>query len=148
MPRPVGLLRSLLVLSLSALGACHEADSPAEPPGPRAAVFVVRTCLGTGGPPDGERFRVRIDDPAVATQAEALVGAGPLKVLSGTVVRGDGAVNAPWSWHLDPASIQFVDASIELCDACPSYLEQRLDDWIRSGGSYCPWTTEVVARVQ
>jgi len=148
MPRPVVLPRSLLVLSLLALGACHEADSPAEPPAPRAAVFVVRTCLGTGGPPDGERFRVRIDDPVVATQAEALVGAGPLKVLSGTVVRGDGAVNAPWSWHLDPASIQFVDASIELCDACPSYLEERLDDWIRSGGSYCPWTTEVIGRVQ
>jgi hypothetical protein len=96
----------------------------------------------------GEQFRIRIDDPAVAAQADALVGAGPIKALGGTIARGDGGVNAPWSWHLDSASIAFADAAIDICDVCPSYLEQNFDDWIRSGGSYCSATTFVVARVQ
>ncbi|WP_435529682.1 BP74-related protein [Occultella kanbiaonis] len=34
-------------------------------------------------------------------------------------MRDDPGVNAPWTWHIDPASLEFADQTIEVCEACP-----------------------------
>ena len=39
-----------------------------------------------------------------------------------------------------------VEGSIELCDGCPSFVESDLDYWIDVVSSYCPWSSEVMAR--
>jgi len=49
--------------------------------------------------------------------------------------------NCPWSFHQDPASIQFAEMTIEVCDGTPSYVDQNCAGF---GGQYCPWSTELI----
>lgn len=125
------------------LGACGGA-SAGEPS--RAAVFDILACRHSTAAPDGERFRVAIDDPNVIAQADARIGRGPGLILSGRLAAGDGGFNAPWTWHLDPGTVAFGQVATEACDGCPSFVEANLTYWLRYG-SFCPWSTEVVGRV-
>jgi hypothetical protein len=54
--------------------------------------------------------------------------------------RGAG-VNDPWSWHLDPASVEFADATIATCDWPPSFVESEEI----TSPYYCPWSAELTA---
>ena len=92
---------------------------------------------------EGERFRLRTSNPATASALDTRRRAGTLGVVSGRLVRGDGGVNIPWSWHLDPLSIQVPDASIELCDGRPSMVHSNLDYWVDTVHTYCPWAARV-----
>jgi hypothetical protein len=64
-------------------------------------------------------------------------------IPNGRVVRGDPGVNVGWSWHIDPAGFEFADATTEVCDGLPSYVERD----IISGDRFCPWTATVLAIV-
>lgn len=103
------------------------------------AVFVIAAC-------EDQPFRVLIRDPDVIAEAEDLIGAGQQQVVTGELRRGDGGFNAPYNWHLDPETVAFADATIELCDGCPERIEDDLDYWIEDVGRFCPWTTRVVKR--
>ena len=59
----------------------------------------------------------------------------------GTIVRDDPSVNAPWSWHIDPASLEFADATTEVCDGLPEYVEDRT----LTSDIYCPWSAVPIA---
>jgi hypothetical protein len=61
-------------------------------------------------------------------------------IPNGLVVRDDPGVNEPWSWHIDPESLEFVDVTTEVCDGLPSYVE----DGTVTSPYYCPWLTEVI----
>ena len=122
-----------------ALAAIVQCGSPSAPVNPQA-VFRVRACVGSIGTPEGQVFRVLLRDSRLIAQARALTGMH--KIVAGTVVSGDGGFNAPWSWHLDPGTVQIVDAAIELCDACPSYVETHLASWV--GATFCPWSAEIL----
>ena len=137
-PRPY-ILTSLLLLSLL---SCDSSDS-GEIDG---ALFLVRACQGSESNPGGETFKVLIRDPQVIAEAERLISSGERRILSGKVERGDGGFNDPWSWHLNPDSVEFADITIELCDGCPHYLEEDLEYWTKTVGYYCPWSTEIVKR--
>jgi hypothetical protein len=89
---------------------------------------------------------VELRRPDQIAEAEALLAGRSHKILSGVLQRGDGGVNRPWSWHLDPSTVSFAEIAIELCDGCPSFVERDLEYWIGTVGRYCPWTTEVIAR--
>ena len=92
---------------------------------------------------EGERFRLRTSNPATASALDARRRAGTLGVVAGRIVRGDGGFNAPWSWHLDPLSIEVPQVSIELCDGRPSMVQADLDYWVDTVGMYCPWAARV-----
>ena len=92
---------------------------------------------------EGERFRIRTSNPATATALDARRRSGTLGVIGGRLLRGDGGFNAPWSWHLDPLSIEVPDASIELCDGRPSMVQSDIDYWVDTVRSYCPWSARV-----
>ena len=92
---------------------------------------------------EGERFRLRTSNPATASALDARRRAGTLGVVAGRIVRGDGGFNAPWSWHLDPLSIEVPQVSIELCDGRPSMVQGDLDYWVDTVGMYCPWAARV-----
>jgi hypothetical protein len=92
---------------------------------------------------EGEQFRLRTSNPATASALDARRRTGTLGVVAGRLVRGDGGFNAPWSWHLDPLSIEVPQASIELCDGRPSMVQGDLDYWVDTVGSYCPWGARV-----
>lgn len=122
----------LLVLVVSAIGcdstSIQEDDAP---------VFVI----GAAG---GETFRVKINDPVIAAEAERLLKEDVNKIVHGRLLEGDGGFNAPYKWHLDPDQITFPDFSIELCDGRPSYIEDDLDYWINNVKVFCPWGAKVV----
>jgi hypothetical protein len=90
---------------------------------------------------EDERFKVELRTADLVAHAqELLAGQDVPSIPVGTVVRDDPGPNAPWSWHLDPATIRFADATIEGCDALPSEVAADLD-----GNRYCPWSATVVA---
>jgi hypothetical protein len=123
--------------------ACQGSESPT---GPNSqAIFVIRACASPDRP-GGELFRILTRDPAVISEATSLLGKGNRRIAGGRLSAGDGGFNQPWHWHLTPESVAFSDASLELCDGCPSFVENDLGYWLDVVGSYCPWSTEVVAR--
>lgn len=89
-----------------------------------------------------ETYKVELIDPAAIEIAEALLaGELPPMIPNGLVVRDDPGPNAPWSWHIDPASFEWADMTTEVCDGLPSFVE---DDTVTSP-YYCPWSAEVIA---
>ncbi|MGE0121193.1 MAG: hypothetical protein AB7S71_23720 [Dongiaceae bacterium] len=117
-----------------------------EPPGDGAAYFAVEM----GRPEDG--FVIKLTDPAKIAAARAMVaGAGTSGAhVMGTVVSRAESYNAPWQFHLDPASIDFFAFAIEVCDAATSYVDQHLPE---VGGAFlpnrqwCPWSSRVAREV-
>jgi hypothetical protein len=89
-----------------------------------------------------ERFVLRLTDPDAIRLAQANLDGANTRFPLGTVRRGNGGFNQPWSWHLDPAGTTLVDLAIEICDGRPSYLETHLDEY----PTYCPWGGRVVER--
>jgi len=76
---------------------------------------------------------VRIAAAALRDTAEALRRSHTERWVVGAIRRGDGGVNGPWSWHLDPTTIAFPEVTIEACQATPEFIEQTLDYWITFG---------------
>ena len=89
----------------------------------------------------GETFVMRaLDDETIRLARQNLAGQNAHFPI-GSLRRGDGGFNAPWSWHLDPAEVRMAEAAIEVCDGRPSYVESHLDEY----PTYCPWGARVVA---
>ncbi len=96
----------------------------------------------------GERFRVWVTNPQTIQQIRDLeAGRSTANIPNGRIHRGAGASNhnAPWSWHLDPVDISMADATIELCDARPSYVEENVDYFVDTVKRYCPWGAELIS---
>lgn len=90
----------------------------------------------------GETYRVELATPELVAHAEALLaGEDVAAIPNGEAVRGDPGVNAPWSWHIDPATLEFADMTIEVCDGLPSYVE---DETVTSP-NFCPWSAKVIS---
>jgi len=90
----------------------------------------------------GERFVARVTDPDTIRLAEANLDRQNNRFPIGTLKPGNGGFNTPWTWHLDPDSVRFVEVAIELCDGRPSYVESHQSEYAR----YCPWGARVVSR--
>jgi len=118
----------------AAAGACDDAVGPSE------ALFAVSVS--------GETFRVRATDPLAIAALQARLSAGETGVVNGRLVAGDGGFNQPWNWHLDPATVEVPDLTVELCDGRPSMVEADLGYWIGTVGQFCPWGALVVSRLQ
>jgi hypothetical protein len=89
-----------------------------------------------------ETFRVLLthpDDVAIAWQLAA--GEEAPSIPNGRIVYGDGGVNAPWTWHLDPDDFEWADITTEVCDAKPSDVELH----IITSDRYCPWLAPVLS---
>ncbi|MFQ6047424.1 MAG: hypothetical protein ACE5PT_13890, partial [Gemmatimonadales bacterium] len=80
------------------------------------------SCSGSAAPQDAAVFRVEVDsesfrvsirDDAVVTEAERRMreedGAG---IVIGSLARGDGGFNQPWSWHMVPSSVLIADFAV------------------------------------
>jgi hypothetical protein len=89
-----------------------------------------------------ETYKIELVTPELVAHAEALLAGEDVAAIPlGTVVRDDPGVNAPWSWHIDPATLQFADITIEVCDGLPSYVE----DGTVTSPDYCPWSATIIA---
>jgi hypothetical protein len=93
----------------------------------------------------GQQFTLRATDTETIQQLIGnYYGKNNLHV-TGTVVKGDGGFNSPWSWHLDPSSVRMAEVTIELCDGTPNLVEENLDYWLDTAHTYCPWSSKVVS---
>lgn len=103
------------------------------------ATGVIVTIRTTGD----EEYRVLLTDPVdIATAEELAAGDRDPLIPVGTIVRtDDGGVNTGYGWHVDPASFEWAEITMELCDGRPSYVE----DGTLSGDIFCPWSAEVVS---
>jgi len=93
-----------------------------------------------------ERFRIKLVDPGTISAAESRLESGARASLSGELRAGDGGFNAPYRWHLEPASIRFESVRRDACDALPLDVEEDLERWMSEVGEYCPWAARVVGR--
>jgi hypothetical protein len=132
--RSIALILAVWMSGL--LVACGVTVTPAQPtPVPAGVVVTLRVA-------DTEEYRIRLvdlDDIAIAQKL--LAGEAAPRIPNGRVVRGDQDVNAGYSWHIDPASIESADVATEVCDGRPSDVEKR----VITSDQYCPWSAKVVA---
>ena len=83
-----------------------------------------------------ETYKIELATPELVEHVKQLMAGDEVAAIpNGIVVRDDAGPNAPWSWHIDPASLEFADFTTEVCDGLPSDVE---DDLITSD-RYCPW---------
>lgn len=156
-----------LLLLTVALGACSSAPEPtaqsptpsaaptdtAAPTEPEASPTAVETATqpsasASEGPvvvtfrvAGEEEYRVLLTEPQdIAIARRLLAGEDAPGIPNGLVQPGDGGVNAPWSWHIDPGDIEFAEVTTEVCDGLPSHVEEGS----LSGLRFCPWSAEVV----
>jgi len=48
-----------------------------------------------------------------------------------------------WTWHPDPATPEWADFTVEVCDGHPSDVESNKEYWFGIG--FCPWSARVLA---
>lgn len=121
----------MVALAVAVAAGCS--SSPTSP-SPNEAEFILDV--------EGERFAVRTADPETIQLAEENRQGRNRRFPIGVLKPGNGGFNAPWTWHLDPASVRFVEAAVEVCDGRPSYVEEHQAEF----ASYCPWGARVVGR--
>jgi hypothetical protein len=92
----------------------------------------------------GERFVLRLTDPATIQQAIVISRGGPRAFPIGPLPRGAGGFNAPWSWHMDPDTTRLAEVAVEICDGMPSFVERNLAESLRPEVGYCPWAARIV----
>jgi hypothetical protein len=87
-----------------------------------------------------QTYKIELITPALVKHAEELLkGEQVAAIPLGRVVRTPG-INKPWSWHIDPKTLEFADFTIEVCDGLPSYVEDRTV----TSPDYCPWSAKVI----
>ncbi len=109
------------------IAACSDASAPGD-----GGRFTFRESLTT------DQIHLQITDPSGLAEAANLLQSGESRWVLGTIRRGNGGFNAPWTWHLDPATISFAEVTIEACQTAASAIGGDLDYWI-GFGQVCIW---------
>jgi hypothetical protein len=133
------VLATIVIALVGVLGSACGVDGSERPPTPtpETDTGVVVTFRVVD-----EEFRIRLTDAADIAIARALLaGEAAPAIPNGVVVRGEPDVNAGYSWHIDPATVEFVDVTTEVCDGRPSDVETGTI----TSDRYCPWSAQVVA---
>ena len=90
---------------------------------------------------EDETYKIELATPELIEHVKQIMAGDEVALIpNGLVVRDDPGVNAPWSWHIDPASLDFADVTTEVCDGLPSYVE----DGTVTSPYFCPWVTKVI----
>jgi hypothetical protein len=137
--------RAVLTFALAlamAAAACAGASTspslaPSRPSTPSAPSGGVVVTFQVGA----EQFRIELTDPAdIDIARKLLAGEEAPGIPNGVVVRGDPGVNTGYSWHIDPASVEFADVTTEVCDGLPSDVEANQI----TSDRFCPWNAKVI----
>jgi hypothetical protein len=87
-----------------------------------------------------ETYKIELATPELVDHVKQLLAGDDVAAIpNGLVVRDDPGPNEPWSWHIDPASLEFADATTEVCDGLPSHVEEATI----TSDRYCPWSAVV-----
>lgn len=85
-----------------------------------AAAYFMFDC-----PPGDERFCVRLEDPSVVSDARAILGNEYEWHLTGDIVTDAVYYNAPWEFHVAPASVRFVQADLDFAHRMNEAVEAQ-----------------------
>ncbi len=102
--------------------------------------------------PRKETFTIKLTDPVKIQKARDIINGTDKSTphVGGTIVKEAACYNAPWSFHLDPKSINFFALAIEVCDASIAYTESFLDEaggHFLPGNYWCPWGSRLVKEI-
>jgi glucose/arabinose dehydrogenase len=89
-----------------------------------------------------ESLTVWVTDDVFVDEALGQSAGGAVRVPDFQLADGPDT-DPQWSWHVDPAVVSFADATIELCDGKPSFVEADKDYWLNTVGNFCPWSAVV-----
>jgi len=124
--------RSVSVAAATALALLLSGCAAAHPAVPSVATFEI----------EGQTFKIELDTAELVQNAQDLLdGKEAPAIPVGNIVRDDPSINAPWTWHIDPASVEFADMTTEVCDGLPEYVE----DGTLTSDIYCPWGAKIVS---
>ena len=139
-----------MVIAASLAGAC--ATDPASEPATSESEAALSTCVGCSLPVGGlyatfqvttETFKQHITSTAGITGALAVwAGKSSATIPVGTLSCKCTGWNCAWDFHMEPKSITFTRAAIEICDGIPSYVNSHCSDF--AFGSYCPWLARMI----
>lgn len=133
-------MRAWVLIVAILVCACGGPTSPS-PEGPLKGGVLATFSVGN------ETFRVWIRNARTIEQVFALQrGTSTAGIPNGRlrVGAGEGAHNAPYTWHLDPDEIEMAGVTIEICDGATSYVESHRDEFIAQVNRYCPWGARLV----
>jgi len=72
------------------------------------------------------------------------------KMIAGAIDTGDGGYNHNAShvflWHFIEDKWQLTDLAIEICDACPTYVDACVSCFIEIR-SFCPWSSYIAREI-
>jgi hypothetical protein len=92
-----------------------------------------------------------VDRAAIDVARRILTGTEQHRThVIGHIIKERAWYNPHWDYHLDPASIQFFETSVEVCDATMAYVQQHLSEVggaTLPGGEWCPWTSQLIDEV-
>jgi hypothetical protein len=103
-------------------------------------------------PPAPETFVFKLTDSAKIQEAKNILsGKQTDKVhVMGKIIKRPAPYNSKWNFHLDPATIQFFEVSIEVCDAGIAYTDDYLDEAcgvFLPDCIWCPWGSRLLREV-
>ncbi|MET0908028.1 MAG: hypothetical protein ABWZ99_01055 [Ilumatobacteraceae bacterium] len=123
-----------VLIALAVVSACGSDSSESGSGTPDRAIATFQV--------EAETFKVELITADLIANAQALLdGQEAPSIPVGKVVRDDPGPNSPWSWHIDPATVEFADMTTEVCDGLPSFEEEG----IITSDIYCPWGAELIA---
>ncbi len=92
-----------------------------------------------------------VDEEKIAHARRILSGDETDKVhVMGRIRKIQKPYNPRWTYHLDPATIDFFQMAIEVCDANMEYVEDHLDEACGAflpGCHWCPWDSRLLREV-
>jgi hypothetical protein len=91
----------------------------------------------------GDLFTLWITRRPFLEEARHVLATGRSRIPIFSLVDGQHC-DPRWTWHVDPDTAVFVDASTELCQGCPAFLERDKAYWINKVKNYCPTTVAVI----
>ena len=145
--------RSLLCVIVTILIALIAGGTAAHQRGFASAASVAEEAyFRIGFPPDDVAFAIMLADPVKIQEARDIAnGVQVHKVrVMGTIIKAPAPYNPPWSYHLDPESIEFFEVAVEVCDAHPQYVEEHQDEVCGAflpGCVWCPFGSVVIEEV-
>ena len=90
-----------------------------------------------------QTFVFKLTDPTTIQQARDILSTGNQKILNGIIIKQPVYYNPHWSFHYDPRTIGFAEATIE---ACQSTIQGIEDNLANAFPSWCP-TTRLVTEI-
>ncbi len=138
--RGLALIPAALLLAGCATSA-SPSPTPTQRPSPAPSASPAQTGVVVTFRVIDQEYRIGLTDPADIEIARKLLrGEQAPGIPNGIVVRGDPGVNTGYTWHIDPASVEFADVTTEVCDGLPSDVEANLI----TSDRYCPWQARVI----